>query len=1190
MDFCDVSVRVLYDFEYTTKYGRNIKIAAGERLLLIKKTNNDWWQVIRSSEQRPFFVPAAYVEEIEAKHSKVNIDQSKTKHSDKTHQEKYVAPKKPFIGEISRTSPDDDIKCQLDLNSESTATSGVENHQLESDIKKENNYSSKVKLVSSTMSSSGYNSLCEEIPVFDEEASYVTVHDVGYKSQVKSSSFDSGNTQTSPDNGQDDVTVDLPASDSELSVGRDSCSNTPNCEMLEDKPDDANDGGNSSNVTNSSTFISEVGNPRIIGSLPATDSLENLTLQIELKTSSLRNNSNTGIKYCDVSSLKPKIYSVSADTVNKKSVSSENCNVSPFEETVKAPRSNAYFNSSQNTSKESRSSENVCGNFNSSVDNNSLRYQGSFKSNTERQRWFNKSSSEKRLRNVVSCSEDSSNTTCFEELNNTKSPSAANKDKREKACTQNVEEVKIPGKVHEAVQKSERKEKVQPIKQFYFGSDSQLSRLKTAREKTTSRHSLDSVVECELKDSCAEDSDKRKYNNKEFSTLGNQQTNSEKSSTDSLLEIENDIKCRKISGGTTSDSLVPTDGEDLVSTESEADSVKLTRSKQNLKNNGNNSRKIPLARRRRVFTSKSRLDLPQDPLSPPPNQEPTRTLGEGWNEYNTDDGRKYFYNVKTKEKRWKPPRRNNVETKIEDDPSTRAVDTDDMYVVNLPLPSGWRSDIDTGSGQTCYINIASNAKWFSSTDNEGRVYFFEENSNKSSWTLPDNQNDNSDINVSHEDENSSLSNITTIEKSLNRNVKSKSMILSNRYEEPPSLTSSTHNWPQLWEGTMCVLKEGPLNKTKITENGKRVRKNWTSTHAVLTELLLLFFKDNKGFPSMMSGNGRPELSVDLNGAVVDTGDKVSSRKNVYMLSTVLGLQVLIQCDCAASAELWLAAIQGAINNLPSSTEPKGLRVKTESPSEESKPGARINRSKSMKLKQKSASIEDLSVNMAERQTKIKERLKKFFIRRPTVDLLVKKGIWKDEPVFGCLLEHACPTDPPRVPLFVQHCIRCIERTEENMKTDGLYRASGNLSQVQKIRLQVDQNVYSLLEQEEDVHVLAGTLKLFFRELKQPLIPFKFFNKAIKASTNPSRSEKLKDFRDIVKSLPPCNHDTLNLLLQHLLRVTQYHEFNRMHIPNIAIVFGPTLMWPEQESLDMAFDLMQQNLVIECFLSDFHSIF
>lgn len=47
--------------------------------------------------------------------------------------------------------------------------------------------------------------------------------------------------------------------------------------------------------------------------------------------------------------------------------------------------------------------------------------------------------------------------------------------------------------------------------------------------------------------------------------------------------------------------------------------------------------------------------------------------------------------------------------------------------------------------------------------------------------------------------------------------------------------------------------------------------------------------------------------------------------------------------------------------------------------------------------------------------------------------------------------------------------------------------------------QVDQNNLSVIEDEEDVHVLTGALKLFFRELKEPLIPYQLFHKAIKAS-------------------------------------------------------------------------------------------
>lgn len=159
-----------------------------------------------------------------------------------------------------------------------------------------------------------------------------------------------------------------------------------------------------------------------------------------------------------------------------------------------------------------------------------------------------------------------------------------------------------------------------------------------------------------------------------------------------------------------------------------------------------------------------------------------------------------------------------------------------------------------------------------------------------------------------------------------------------------------------------------------------------------------------------------------------------------------------------------------------------------------------------------------------------------------------------------------------------------------MKTDGLYRASGNLSQIQKIRLQVDQDKLNVLGLEEDVHVLTGALKLFFRELKEPLIPSYLFNDALNANNVTKQTTKIQRFRDIIQLLPQPNHDTLQFLLKHLLKVTSYQEYNRMHIPNLAIVFGPTLMWPAEESPDMALDLMQQNSFIDFLLSEYNKIF
>lgn len=539
-------------------------------------------------------------------------------------------------------------------------------------------------------------------------------------------------------------------------------------------------------------------------------------------------------------------------------------------------------------------------------------------------------------------------------------------------------------------------------------------------------------------------------------------------------------------------------------------------------------------------------------------------------------------------------------------PVTIARDRDNF----VNLPPGWTQEYDAKSKQICFVNVRGE-KWFSSNDEEGKIYFFEENSNESSWLLPS-------VSIveptlrNMQDKHQDVELRSSAGSDKFRMGKARSLVVGNQRATKKELAArrsglASHDWPQLFDGNMCILKEGTLQRTKITENGKRLRKNWSTSYVVLSELFLLFFKDAKSFSAMKSGQSvaKPDISVDLNGATIQPGEKASSRKNVYMIGTILGLQVLIQSDNTTVANEWYQEIHDVISRLPSSVEgqttlspssterPRDAKSKlllTVNSLEENKPVSKIGRSRSIKLKKIDGSTEDLSGSSAERQTKIKAKLKRFFQRRPTMDALVKNGIYKDEPAFGSYLKDVCSREPPMVPQFVKDCIKILERSPENMKADGLYRASGNLSQIQKIRLQVDQNNLDILEQEEDVHVLTGALKLFFRELKEPLIPYEFFEKALKGSMSKKKSERIQIFREIVRGLTQPHYDTLQFLLQHLLRVTMYQEYNRMHIPNLAIVFGPTLMWPAVESANMALDLMQQNLVIECLLSEYDKIF
>nr|KAF6295077.1 Rho GTPase activating protein 27 [Myotis myotis] len=65
---------------------------------------------------------------------------------------------------------------------------------------------------------------------------------------------------------------------------------------------------------------------------------------------------------------------------------------------------------------------------------------------------------------------------------------------------------------------------------------------------------------------------------------------------------------------------------------------------------------------------------------------------------------------------------------------------------------------------------------------------------------------------------------------------------------------------------------------------------------------------------------------------------------------------------------------------------------------------------------------------------------------------------------------------------------------------------------------------------------------------------------------------------------------MRLLFQHLCRVIEFGEQNRMSVQSVAIVFGPTLLRPETEEASMPMTMVFQNQVVELILQQCHDIF
>lgn len=170
---------------------------------------------------------------------------------------------------------------------------------------------------------------------------------------------------------------------------------------------------------------------------------------------------------------------------------------------------------------------------------------------------------------------------------------------------------------------------------------------------------------------------------------------------------------------------------------------------------------------------------------------------------------------------------------------------------------------------------------------------------------------------------------------------------------------------------------------------------------------------------------------------------------------------------------------------------------------------------------------------------------------------------KQTGVFGVKISVVTKRERSKVPYIVRQCIEEVEK--RGIEEVGIYRISGVATDIQALKAVFDANNKDILLMlsDMDINAIAGTLKLYFRELPEPLLTDRLYPAFMEGIALSDPAAKENCMMHLLRSLPDPNLITFLFLLEHLKRVAEKEPINKMSLHNLATVFGPTLLRPSE---------------------------
>ncbi|XP_003388212.1 PREDICTED: rho GTPase-activating protein 1-like isoform X2 [Amphimedon queenslandica] len=163
--------------------------------------------------------------------------------------------------------------------------------------------------------------------------------------------------------------------------------------------------------------------------------------------------------------------------------------------------------------------------------------------------------------------------------------------------------------------------------------------------------------------------------------------------------------------------------------------------------------------------------------------------------------------------------------------------------------------------------------------------------------------------------------------------------------------------------------------------------------------------------------------------------------------------------------------------------------------------------------------------------------------------------------FGVPIEILKSRSGEDIPLVMSQCIEFM--TNNALDVVGIFRRTPSHHNVQEVKKAFNQGVPVDFESYADPHLTATILKMFLRELPEPLMTFNLHSK-IASLRGLTEEQKVDKCKELLLSLPDLNYKIMKYLLEFIAKVLAHEEQNKMSANNLSIVFGPNLLWSKNE--------------------------